>query len=65
MVEGVKKRYTSDVTNEEWEILVPLIPLELGGGLHRTADMREVVNGIFYRVKNGCSWENLPRTFPL
>ncbi len=63
MMESVKKRYTSDVTDGEWEILEPLIPPERGGGRHRTVNMREVVNGIFYRVKNGCSWANLPKDF--
>jgi putative transposase len=59
-----KKRYSSDLTDQEWEILEPFIPEAKTGGHPRTTDIREVVNGILYRLKNGCSWENLPRDFP-
>jgi len=59
-----KKRYSSDLTDQEWEILEPFIPEARTGGHPRTTDIREVVNGILYRLKNGCSWENLPRDFP-
>jgi putative transposase len=60
----VKKRYSSDLTDEEWEILEPLIPVAKAGGHPRTTDIREVISGILYRLKNGCSWENLPTDFP-
>ena len=59
-----RKAYSSDLTNEQWELLAPLIPGERHRGRRRTTDMREVVNGIFYRLKNGCTWENLPHDFP-
>ena len=59
-----KKRYSSDLTDQEWEILEPLIPEAKTGGHPRTTDIREAVNGILYRLKNGCSWENLPTDFP-
>jgi putative transposase len=41
-----------------------LIPEVKKGGRPRTTDIREVLNGIFYRLKNACSWENLPKDFP-
>jgi len=59
-----KKRYTSDLTNAQWAIIQPLIPPAKPGGRPREANIREVLNGIFYRLKNGCSWENLPKDFP-
>jgi putative transposase len=59
-----KKRYTSDLTNQQWAIIRPLIPPAKPGGRPRETDIREVLNGIFYRLKNGCSWENLPKDFP-
>ena len=59
-----KKRYSSDLTDEEWAILEPLIPPAKRGGRPRTANMREVLNGIFYVLKTGCQWENLPKDLP-
>lgn len=58
------KRYTSDLTDKQWRIIEPLIPPEKFGGRPREVAMREVINGILYRVKNGCSWKNLPKDFP-
>ncbi len=46
--------YTSDLTNAQWERLVPLIPPAKSGGRPRSVNMRAVVNAIFYRVKTGC-----------
>jgi len=59
-----KKRYSSDLTDEEWAILEPLIPAAKQGGRPRKANMREVLNGIFYVLKTGCQWENLPKGLP-
>ena len=41
-----RKPYPSDLTNEQWAILEPLIPLVKPGGRPRSVDMREVVNAI-------------------
>jgi putative transposase len=59
-----KKRYSSDLTTGQWLVIKPLIPDAKKGGRPRTTDIREVMNGIFYRLKNGCTWENLPKDFP-
>lgn len=64
MAKHGKKRYTSDLTDRQWRIVEPLIPPAKSGGRPREVSMREVINGILYRVKNGCSWENLPKDFP-
>ncbi len=58
------KRYASDLSDEEWAILEPLIPPVKPGGRPRTVDRREVVNGIFYLLKTGCQWRMLPKDFP-
>lgn len=58
------KRYPSDLSEREWVILEPLIPAPKAGGRPRSADMREVLNGIFYLVKSGCQWRMLPIHFP-
>lgn len=59
-----KKRYSSDLTDQEWSIMEPLIPPAKKGGRPRSVNMREVMNGIFYVEKTGCQWENLPKDFP-
>ena len=59
-----RKRYTSDLTDHEWAILEPLIPPAKPGGRPRSVMMREVLNAIFYVLKTGCQWANLPGDFP-
>ncbi len=58
------KRYASDLTDAEWEILKEYIPQAKTGGRPRSADLREVLNAIFYVLKTGCQWSMLPREFP-
>jgi len=58
------KRYASDLTDQEWVILEPLIPAAKPGGRPRKVEMREVLNGIFYLLKTGCQWRMLPKEFP-
>jgi putative transposase len=59
-----RKPYPSDVTDEQWAILEPLIPAALPGGRPREVNIRQVVNGLFYRNREGCTWRALPRDFP-
>jgi putative transposase len=56
----MRKPYPSDLTDEQWEILQPLIPPPLPGGRPRTSDMREVLNTLFYQNRTGCQWDMLP-----
>lgn len=56
----MRKPYPSDLTDEQWAILEPLIPSAKSGGAPRTADMREVVNTLFYQNRSGCQWDMLP-----
>src|ERR671930_934242 len=58
-----RKRYPSDLTDEQWAILEPLIPpakQSPRGGHPRKVDMREVLNTIFYLNRSGCQWDMLP-----
>lgn len=55
--------YTSDLTDEQWAIIEPLIPV-YKWGRPRELDMREVVNAIIYIDKTGCQWELLPKEYP-
>ena len=59
-----KLRYPSDVTDEEWELIVPLIPPGKSGGGKRTVIMREVVNGLMYVLSTGCQWRAIPKDLP-
>jgi transposase len=43
-----KLRYPSDLTDDEWGLVEPLIPPGKTGGGKRTVIMREVVNGLMY-----------------
>src|SRR5258708_39973580 len=59
-----REAYPSDLSDEEWAILEPLIPPAKPGGKPRTTDMREVMNAIFYVNKSGGQWRMLPHGFP-
>jgi putative transposase len=54
------KVYPSDVTDEQWALIEPLIPAARPGGRPRKVDMRLVVNTIFYLLKAGSQWNMLP-----
>jgi putative transposase len=58
------ERYPSDLTDDEWEILEPLIPPAKPGGRPRQVEMRAVLNGIFYVLRSGCAWRMIPREYP-
>jgi transposase len=56
--------YPSDLTEPQWAILKNLLPPDQPYGRPRETDLREVLNAILYRNRNGCSWRALPRDFP-
>jgi putative transposase len=56
----VRKPYKSDVTDEQWEVIKPLLPDAKHGGRPRTVDLREVVNTLFYQDRTGVQWDYLP-----
>jgi len=57
-------RYPSDLTNEEWALVEPLIPPGKRGGGKRTVIMREVMNGLMYILSTGCQWRAIPKDLP-
>ena len=59
-----KLRYPSDLTDDEWELVEPLIPPGKRGGGKRTVIMREVVNGLMYVLSTGCQWRAIPKDLP-
>lgn len=59
-----RQRYSTDLTDEQWERIRPY--LERPGRLGRPTrlDLREVVNALFYFTRVGCPWRMLPHEFP-
>ena len=55
--------YSSNLTDKEWEIIEPLLPKK-----KQTRPpvwtKREILDGIFYQLKNGCNWGELPKDLP-
>ena len=60
------KRYPSDLTDEEWQLLEPIFEEvePYTTGRPREKDLREIINAIFYLNKTGCQWRYLPKDFP-
>lgn len=56
--------YPTDMTDEQWELLLPLLPPAKPGGRPRRVELRAIVNAIFYIVVAGCAWRMLPRDLP-
>lgn len=62
--ERVGLRYPSDLTDQEWALVAPQIPPARRGGRPRDANLREVLNAIFYVLSTGCQWQALPKDLP-
>jgi putative transposase len=60
MAVATHKPYLTDLTDDQWSILQPLIPSAKPGGRPREVDMREVINTILYLNRTGCQWDLLP-----
>jgi putative transposase len=60
----MRKPYKTDLTDEQWRIVRPLIPPAKPGGRPRTTDMREVLNTLLYQARTGCQWELRPHDLP-
>lgn len=59
-----KQRYPSDLSDEEWALVEPLIPPGKRGGGKRKVVLREVVNGLMYILSTGCQWRAVPKDLP-
>ena len=55
-----KEKYSTDLTDSQWAIIEPLF----SGMRNRKWPKRELVNAVFYLVKTGCQWRQLPHDFP-
>jgi len=60
----MRQAYDTDITDEQWELLEPLLPPAKSGGRPRTVDMRDIINALFYILSAGCAWRLLPHDLP-
>lgn len=59
-----RKNYPTDLTDEQWEMVRPLLPKAKPGGRPRSVDLREVLDGVLYVVRGGVPWRMLPNDLP-
>lgn len=59
-----RRTYSTDLSDEEWQLLEPLVPGAKPGGRPRVHRARELLDAIFYVVRGGCAWRLLPHDFP-
>ncbi len=57
-------RYSSDLSDAEWQLLEPLLPAAAETGRPRGWPMREIINALFYVLRGGVPWRMLPEHFP-
>ena len=60
----MRKSYPSDLTDAQWQLIEPLLPNEAAIGHPRNVQLRDIVDGIFYVQREGCTWRALPGDFP-
>lgn len=58
------QRYTSDLTDQEWDAVKVHLPQRSKRGRPAQLAYRDILNAIFYVVRTGCQWRNLPTDFP-
>jgi len=56
--------YPSDLSDEQWALLEPLLPPAKPGGRPRTVNLRAIINALLYVLRSGCAWRMLPHDFP-
>jgi transposase len=55
-----RKPYLTDLADDQWHLLPPLIPPAKPGGRPRAVDRREVITPLLYLNRTGCQWDMLP-----
>lgn len=63
-MEITRKPYPSDVSDEEWSLVVPYLTLQREDAGQREHSLREVFNGLRYIVKTGAPWRWMPNDLP-
>lgn len=56
--------YDTDLTDDQWELFRSSVEVQAKRGPKRQVDLRAVLNALLYKLKSGCQWNLLPRSFP-
>ena len=59
-----KTRYTSDLSENQWQLIAYLFEPRPATGRPREHSFRELLNGCFYVIRTGCQWRNVPTDLP-
>jgi putative transposase len=59
-----RQPYPTDLSDTEWDLIKHLVPEAKPGGRPEAYPKREILNGIFYLLRSGCSWRMLPHDLP-
>ena len=59
-----RNAYPSDLTDEQWALLEPLVPALSPEAAYQVHERREIVNALLYVLRSGCPWRMLPHEFP-
>jgi putative transposase len=59
-----RQPYPTDLSDQEWALIQPYVPKARRGGRPEAYPKREILNGIFYLLRTGCSWRMLPHDLP-
>src|SRR5258708_12623280 len=62
--EAAARVYDTDLSDDAWALIEPMLPVPRFGGRPRTTNVRAVLNAIFYLLRTGCQCRLLPREFP-
>lgn len=57
------KAYPSCLSNEEWQLIIPHLPVPSPLGRPREYEWRQILNGICYVLRTSCAWRYVPRDF--
>jgi putative transposase len=61
---STRKSYPSDLTDEQWLLIRPLLPKPQRRGRKQAVPRRAILDAVFYVVRTGCQWRQLPHDFP-
>ena len=59
-----ERKYPTDLTDEQWAVLEPLLRRPPGRGRPTRVELRAVVEALLYQARTGCPWRLLPQDFP-
>jgi len=61
--QGEALRYASDLTDAEWRLIEPYLPIAIEEGRQRKTNLRPVIEVILYMASSGCQCRAIPRDF--